>query len=855
MAFFENLQITPKISAVVLSAILSAPSLCCAQPATQPIPGDSNTLIKNKYGVNEIVFSRRKLGNDGHWYANLGYYAEDDSRKAYRRGGQLCKLDLSSGKVAVLVNDAQGTVRDPVVHYDAEKILFSYRKGEDDQFHLWEINIDGSGLTQLTDGIYDDIEPVYLPDGKIMFVSTRGKKWVNCWLTQVATLYRCDGDGKNIREISANIEHDNTPWVMPNGKVLYTRWEYVDRSQVDYHHLWTTNPDGTNQTVYFGNMHPRGLYIDAKPIPGTKDVLMIDSPRHGAREHYGRVTRVTDKYGPDHLDAKKQINPSRAFHDPYPLSAEHYLVAGDKAIQLMNAAGETSVLYKLSGDLAKAGYACHEPRPVMVRQREVVIPDRTDPKKTTGKLILTNVYNGRNMKGVKPGSIKKLLIMETLPKPINYTGGMDPLSYGGTFTLERILGTVPIEKDGSAFMELPANRPVFFIALDEKDNAVKRMQSFTSVAPGEMSSCLGCHEDRTNTPVSTSRLTPLAARKPAHKPEPIKGIPQLFDFPRDIQPILDRHCVECHNPDNRKDKIDLSGDRGPMFSHSYISLTVHKQFIDGRNTAKSNYPPYAIGAYPSPLMKKILGGHEGVKLSEHEIKMIRFWIESAAAYPGTYAALGTGMIGGYQENKQVINPDHNWPESKKAAAAIQRRCTECHKDKMRLPKFLSDENAISFWRPKWSDKALQLSRHFVFNLSRPKKSLTLMAPLAKAAGGYAVDRKKENTQPATQQAAHPVVFKDTNDADYQTILAMIQAGKKKLDEVKRFDMPGFKPRKEYIREMKRYGVLPASFDLNQENVDVYQLDDYYWRHLWHYPEGKKRPGYCPSHPENNDKRP
>ena len=106
----------------------------------------------------------------------------------------------------MLVNDAQGTVRDPVVHYDAEKILFSYRKGDEDQFHLWEINIDGSGLKQLTDGIYDDIEPVYLPDGKIMFVSTRGKKWVNCWLTQVATLYRCDGDGKNIREISANIE-------------------------------------------------------------------------------------------------------------------------------------------------------------------------------------------------------------------------------------------------------------------------------------------------------------------------------------------------------------------------------------------------------------------------------------------------------------------------------------------------------------------------------------------------------------------------------------------------------------------------------------------------------------------------
>ncbi|MBT8037539.1 MAG: hypothetical protein KJO21_08345 [Verrucomicrobiae bacterium] len=798
---------------------------------------DSDHQLTHQYGFEEIVFAQRKLASDGHWYANLGYYAEDASRKAYSRGGQLCKLNLTTGKLVTLLSDQLGTFRDPVVHYDAKKILFSYRKGTEDQFHLWEINMDGSGLKQLTDGIYDDIEPVYLPNEKIMFVSTRGKRWVNCWLTQVATLHRCNADGKNIREISANIEHDNTPWVMPNGKILYTRWEYVDRSQISYHHLWTTNPDGTNQTVYFGNMHPGGLYIDAKPIPDTKDILMIDSPGHGRPEHSGKVTRVSDQYGPDRLSAKKVINPLGGYRDPYPLSSEHYLVANGKTIQLMDAFGETTIIYTLTDDLAEAGYQCHEPRPMMRRKREVIIPDRTDSKKTTGKLILTNVYNGRNMKGVKPGSIKRLLVMETLPKPINFTGGMDPLSYGGTFTLEKILGTVPIEQDGSAFMELPANRPIFFIALDDQDNAVKRMQSFTSVAPGEISSCLGCHENRTNTPVSTTTLPPLAARKPAHRPDPIKGIPQLFDFPRDIQPILDKHCVECHKPDNRQGKVILTGDRGPMFSHSYVTLTARKQFIDGRNNPQSNLPPYALGAYPSPLMKKILGGHQGIKLSQHEIKMVRFWIESSAAYPGTYAALGTGMIGGYQENKQVINPDYNWPESIKATAAITRRCADCHQDEMRLPQFLSDEIGLSFWRPKWSDKALLRSRHFVFNLSRPEKSLTLMAPLAKTAGGYAVDVKNENV--------HPVVFKDTNDADYQTILAMIIAGKKKLEEVKRFDMPGFKPRKEYIREMKRYGVLRDSFDINKENVDVYQLDDYYWRHLWYYAEAKHRPGYCP----------
>lgn len=824
---FGNDKINRKLQKISRNIIL----------AKQDFIKNNSDLLKNKYGFNEIVFAMRKMARDGHWYANLGYYAEDENRKAYTIGGKLCKLDITTGNIQVLLEDKQGTVRDPVVHYDAQKILFSYRKGGEDQFHLWQINVDGTGLKQLTFGKYDDIEPVYLPDDRIMFCSTRGKRWVNCWLTQVATLHRCNGDGSDIHEISANIEHDNTPWVMPDGKIIYTRWEYIDRSQVHYHHLWIANPDGTNQTVYFGNLHPGSVFIDAKPIPGTEEVLIIDSPGHGRKEHMGRVATVTDKFGPDNLSARKHIHNGSNFRDPYPLSAEHYIAAVGDEIQLMNSQGQTAIIHKIPTDLSREGYLLHEPRPIMKRKRERIIPDRIDPQQETGKLILTNVYNGRNMKGVKPGSIKKLLIMETLPKPINYTGGMAPLTYGGTFTLERILGTVPVEKDGSAFMELPANRPVFFIALDEKDNAVKRMQSFTSVAPGEMSSCFGCHEERTNAPQRVTAMSPLAARKPAKKPKPIEGIPQLFDFPRDIQPILDKHCVKCHNPEKYTANINLSGDHGPMFSHSYMTLTMHKQFVDGRNDPKSNFPPYSLGAYPSPLMKKVLGGHNGVKLSDHEIKTIRFWIESAAAYPGTYAALATGLIGGYQENRQVINNDSNWPESKKAAVSISRRCDECHKGKIRIPKFLSDERGLSFWRPNWNDEAMLLSRHSVFNLSRPEKSLMLLVPLAKTAGGHAVNTNKKNV--------HPVVFKDTNDADYQAILAMVRAGKKKLDEVKRFDMPGFKPRKEYIREMKRYGILPADFDIDKEDVDVYKLDELYWKHLWYYPEGKSRPGYYP----------
>ena len=162
---------------------------------------------------------------------------------------------------------------------------------------------------------------------------------------------------------------------------------------------------------------------------------------------------------------------------------------------------------------------------------------RLDLAKKNGKLLLADVHICRNMEGVKPGEIKKLLILETLPKPINFTGGMDPLTYGGSFTLERIVGTVPVEPDGSAYFEVPALRSLFFVALDENDMSVKRMQSFLTVQPGETMSCVGCHEQRTQAPPSRDIL---AMRRKASPVEPVAGVPDVIDFPRDIQPILNR---------------------------------------------------------------------------------------------------------------------------------------------------------------------------------------------------------------------------------------------------------------------------------------------------------------------------
>ena len=714
------------------------------------------------------------------------------------------------------MDDPEGAIRDPQVHYDGGKILFSYRPGGTENYHLYEIGIDGSGLRRLTDGQFDDFEATYLPNGDIMFVSTRCRRWVNCWLTHVAVLYTCDADGKNIRQVSANIEHDNTPWPLPDGRILYQRWEYIDRSQVHYHHLWTINPDGTGQMVYFGNLEPGIVMIDAKPVPGSNEVVAIFSPGHGSREHAGHVTLLKQSKGPDDASVINQLNADKQCRDPYALTEDLFLVANQHQVWLMNRQGNYEVLYNLPDELAGEGAWLHEPRPVIPRQRESIIASRTDQGKSNGTFFLFNVYEGRNMAGVQPGDIKELLVVESLPKPINYTGGMDPLSYGGTFTLERILGTVPVENDGSAFFEAPAMRSLFFIAMDENDNAVKRMQSFTAVMPGENAGCVGCHEHRTFAPDSRLATTPQAVLAPPKQIVPVTGIPDVFDFPRDIQPILDNHCVSCHNPQKLAGGVLLTGDRGPMFSHSYFELTRMRQVADGRNQAFSNRDPYTIGAVASPLMEKVHNKHHNVELSQNEQDYIRYWIEVGAPYPGTYGALGSGMIGGYAENKQVLT-DFDWPEAKVLSKVVSSRCVSCHQDSLNLPVALSDEIGLSFWQPSFTDPRLQYSRHRLFNLTQPELSLMVLAPLAKEAGGLGICVSETG-----------VVFKTANDPDYLTILDLNKRGMQELHSIKRFDMPDFRPPAAYVREMQRFGVLPPEIDSSRTEIDVYQADRMYW---------------------------
>ena len=792
--------------------------MCHVAARAAPAPQLRQKLVSG--ACEEIVFATRTISTDPHWYANISYFCKSTNAPAYSTEGRLLAYNLKTGKFRALLVNPSGSVRDPAVHYDGKTILFSYRPGGTGSYHLYTINADGTNLRQLTFGEYDDFEPTWLPDGDIVFVSTRCRRWVNCWMTQVATLYRMKPDGSGIRMISANTEHDNTPWVLPDGRILYMRWEYVDRRQVTFHHLWTMNPDGTQHQVYQGNTYPGSVYIDAKPIPGTEDVVLIDSPGHGRRDHGGIVSVLSVKGGPDDRANVKAVVKGN-FYDPWAFGSDLFMFSDGKKVLLSNRAGKLETLFSLPPEFGGTlpNVRLYEPRPLLPHPRERVLADRTDLSMKTGEFYLENVLESRSMQGVKPGTVKRLMVFEVLPKPVNFSGGMEPLTYGGSFALPRLLGWVPVEADGSAYFTAPALRALFFVAVDAEGRAVKRMQSFTQVMPGEHQGCVGCHERKT---ANTVRRTKSVSQALSRKPSAIDPTGRLFDvadFPRDVQPVLDRACVKCHNPDVRKGGLDLCGDRGPMYSMGYLGLLRWGQVLDGRNLADSDWPPYARGSGGSPLMKKIDGSHHGVKVSERDRRMIMQWLDASAPYAGTYAALGCGFVGG-TKSREPYNPMVGRAVNGPAQKVAKKRCASCHT----TPGNLGNSAPIQFHNkadPR-NRRSWRFGRHIIFNLSRPEKSLYLKAPLAKEAGGLGL----------CTNAVGKAVFASTDDPDYKTLLALVADAKSVLDADPRFDMPKFCPNPEYLREMKRYGVLPPDADPRKCPVDPYATDRRYWSLDW-----------------------
>ena len=821
-------------------------------------------------GAEEIVYCTRPLCQSHLMYATFGENADEWEREVYPQlGSSIRRLNLKTGAEKVLLDDPRGSIRDVRPSYDGRKLLFAWRHVPEavtnhlerikHVYHLFEMNADGSDVRQITVGPDDDFDPCYLPDGGILFGCGRCRRFIPCNRVRTSTLFRCDADGKNVLPLTSNVLLEDRPAVLPDGRIVYTRWDYVDRATETFRDLWVMNPDGSNQQLLWGGSDAMRGYgdfhanCDAMPVPGKRQVVCTFSPAFGYRENAGKLYLVDLDKGPDSDSAKHPIGPDvskdlgwsignggmkmmMGFRDPYPFSDDLFLVCRGARIELVNAAGACETVRELPKTMTGIP---HDARPLMARAKEPALASRLDLAQTNGVFVLANVYEARNMKGVKPGSIKKLLVMEDLPKSASRHGPRG--AHGGHISLHRILGEVPVEADGSAAFTVPALRAVMFAALDEKGIAVKRMQNFTQAMPGEVQGCVGCHETRTDAGSSYRVLREragslLAMKRPPSVPKKPDGVPDVYVYWRDVQPVLDRNCVRCHSTEKAAGRVILSGDLTEWRSMSYDMLYSHLQISRATGWKENgNHGSYGFGTGASALMQKFDGSHHGVTVSQRDWDVIRLWVESSAHYTGTYGThnhfesqVGAKRNATYHENGNVGGDWwFNSYDRPKLADGLEevakRKCYSCHGNMYGLGRLRREQKDCNRWSKKGCPPDWLNSPNYsftLFNMTHPEKSLFLAACMPKEQGGYGWCTNAQGQAIAA--------FSGPDDPDYVKVRNLIAEADARQRQLGRLEYPGYRPQPYYCYWMKRFGILPADFDIYKDPVDVYETDERYW---------------------------
>ena len=616
--------------------------------------------------------------------------SDAQNQRNFAPNSALCLLTMDGdyGKVRTLLADAGGVIRDPDVSYDGRRIMFAWKKSRmKDDYHLYEMSVASGKITQITFGLgLADFDGKYLPNGEIVFNSTRCIQSVDCNFPEVSNLYVCRADGKHMRRVGFDQVHTSAPSVLDDGRVIYTRWDYNDRGQVFTQPLFQMNADGTGQTEFYGNnsWFPTSIQF-ARGIPGTRKVvailpghhtrragkLAIIDPTRGRQEDSGvQLIAPVRKTEPARVDRYGQSG--ELFRHPYALSEKHFIVGyapdgwkGKKG----KGAPALFGLYFFTVDARRELLAwddsipCGQPVPLAPRK----VPQRrasiVDYRKSTGIYAVQDVYAGPGLKGIPRGAAKKLRVIALEYRALGIgrnsnrgpAGGAmvtTPISIdNGSWDVKRVLGEVPIESDGSACFEVPARTPVYFQIIDERGCAIQTMRSWSTLQPGERYACIGCHENKNETTLSTSAGAAIAARKGPRKPTPFYGAARGFSFPKEIQPILDKHCIRCHDgqkktDDNRKSfsllskgNVDRRAKR--IWSNSYLALTKR-----GKQTPLANWispqsgpamlKPYHAGAAKSKLITILEKGHEKVKLSREELDKFACWLDLLVPYCGDY---------------------------------------------------------------------------------------------------------------------------------------------------------------------------------------------------------------------------
>ncbi len=587
------------------------------------------------------------------------------------------------------------------ISYDARTLYFGFGEctgkpptfGASDQPHysLFAIKLDKNEVLQITDGRADDFDPCPLPDGGIAFMSTRRGGFTRCnnpWEPiPVYTLHRMDAGGKNIRTLSFHETNEWHPNVLGDGRIVYTRWDYVDRSAANFHGLWATNPDGTNPVALFGNYTSRiNACFQAHAIPGSHKIVFVAGAHHadvGGSLVLLDPSRVglDPKTGGDRFDAIEALTPEVCFpegdqkdggwpkcyyHSPWPLSENYYLVSfGYGPIPGMSSGGkhDTTGLYYFDrfGNLE---LLYRDPRtasmyPILVTARPVppVVAGTREPDLgSEGELVLDDVSRSHlPLPADRP--IKALRIFEVFPKTTPVVN-VPRIGHANAEGARMLLGTVPVEADGSAYFRVPACKPIYFQAVDADGRAVQSMRSVTYLQPGERRGCVGCHEPTATSPVSRR---PMALARAPSTIQPGPDGTQPFSYPRLVQPVLDRHCVRCHDgtAGDGKSKLVLTGEPDGTFTRSYNNLKPFLRWFEwgGASLAAAVTVPGRIGADESRLSKVLADATHATNpgapgLTAEDRERLNIWLDGNVPFYGTYNAIDLQR----QQSGEAVRP-------------------------------------------------------------------------------------------------------------------------------------------------------------------------------------------------------
>lgn len=600
-----------------------------------------------------------------------------------------------------------GSFLRPMLSYDAKKVLFAWchhypqlaaetnkldkaNVPEDAFYHVFEMNLDGTGVRQLTHGKYDDFDGRYLPDGRIVFLSTRRGQSLqagrataartldqpdlpDCYVrcgggperpVAVYTLHTMNPDGSALNAVSPFEMFEWTPDIAQDGSILYSRWDYVDRDNMPYMGLWTMNPDGSNARMVFKNYTkaPHCVF-EAKPIPGSRKLIFTASGHHS--QTMGSLVLLDPAAGPEGNGPMTRLTPEVPFPEiegwpltyyanPWPLSERFHLVAwGFEGAQIQGPGGwdrwhavqrppNGMALYLYDAETrsremlwSDPEIACGDPIPVRTRPRPTVLAS-TLPEQSPneGRFLLADVTRG--LSRAKAGEVKSLRVV-AVPAKTHPTMNYPSLGITADDPGKCVLGTVPVEADGSAYFRVPSGVIVFFQALDARGLAVQTMRSATHVQPGQTLACIGCHEHRQQAPPAGNVL---AARRPPSKltPGPEGSWPLRFD--QLVQPVLNDRCVSCHSP-GASDKVAAAYDLTPARAYQslvgYGKPSLRDQIWTAYRRGSSNEHDGIAERSRLLGLLEASQGHYGVRLNARDRERLFTWMDTYAQRLGHFS--------------------------------------------------------------------------------------------------------------------------------------------------------------------------------------------------------------------------